>query len=219
MLVWFVSVTKPFVVIPSASFHCTFYWRKSVHPLLNLHYLKHTKGTNIWFLATQNLVSDLKSNLSHPKEIKVIGQRELLIEISKEVRSNHSSTIKGSWEQENTQYGALSIFYSFCFSHCLFMVGVQPSFSMSTGCVMPLRRDCVISAMLAQDGWAECDESGKSLLILRHGWEMNLGHKEDKPWDSFILPLSCHDLGHGKDRQWDSFILPLSYCDFSLHLS
>jgi len=35
--------------------------------------------------------------------------------------------------------------------------------------------------MLAQDGLAECDNPGKkSLEILRRGWELNPGYREDR---------------------------------------
>jgi len=33
----------------------------------------------------------------------------------------------------------------------------------------------------------------KSLEILRHGWELNPSHGEDRQWDALILPLSYHD--------------------------
>jgi len=65
-----------------------------------------------------------------------------------------------------------------------------------------------------------------------HWAVMTRGHWEDRQWDAFILPLSCHDPrplrgqwdifilspsyhdpGHRADRQWDTFILSLSYHD------
>jgi len=66
------------------------------------------------------------------------------------------------------------------------------------------------SVTLAQDGLAKVISQGK---ILSHGWELNPGHREDRQWDTSILPLSYHDPGCGEDRRWVSFILPLSYHD------
>jgi len=120
------------------------------------------------------------------------------------------------------------------FSHCLPMVRLRPSSSMSTGCVVPLRGDWAIFCH-AGSGWVGrvWSVKEKSLEILLHSWELNLGygkdrqwdifilllsyhdpgHREDRKWDTFILPLSYHDPGHGVDKQWDTFILPLSYHD------
>ena len=36
------------------------------------------------------------------------------------------------------------------------------------------------SATLAQDGLVECDQPEKSREILRHGWELNPDHGEDR---------------------------------------
>jgi len=46
--------------------------------------------------------------------------------------------------------------------------------------------------MLAQDGLAECDQPGKNPLKY-YDWELNPGHREERQWDSFILPLSYRD--------------------------
>ena len=97
----------------------------------------------------------------------------------------------------------------FYLSHCLSVVGLEPSSSLSTGCVVSLRGDWAIFCH------AGSGRVGRvwSLEILRHGWELNLSHREDRQWDTFILSLSYLDPGHWENRQWDTFILPLSYHD------
>jgi len=66
------------------------------------------------------------------------------------------------------------------------MVGLQPSSSMSTGFVTPL------SAPLADDGLAECDQPGKtrSLEIFHHGRKLNPGHMGTDREIHSILPLT-----------------------------
>jgi len=54
-------------------------------------------------------------------------------------------------------------------------------------------------------GWQSVISQKKSLEILRHGWELNMGHREDRQW---AIPLSYHHPGHREDRQW---AIPLSY--------
>jgi len=57
------------------------------------------------------------------------------------------------------------IIYSFYFSNCLPLVGLRPSSSVSAGRVVPLREGFEpLSATLAQDGLAECDQPGKNPL-------------------------------------------------------
>ena len=56
----------------------------------------------------------------------------------------------------------LHVYYSV--SHLLSIVGLRLSSSMSTVCVVPLRGDWTISAALAQDGLAECDQPGNNPL-------------------------------------------------------
>jgi len=81
------------------------------------------------------------------------------------------------------------------FSHHLFLVGLRSSSSESTDYVVPLRGGEIepFSATLAQDNWQSVFSQAKSLEILRHGWDLNPGHREDRQWDAFILPLSYHD--------------------------
>ena len=64
-------------------------------------------------------------------------------------------------------------------SHRLSVVGHRPSFSMTTGCVMPLRGDwaifCLAGSGLAQNGLAECDQLGKNQLkcsIMAGNWTL-----------------------------------------------
>jgi len=94
---------------------------------------------------------------------------------------------------------------------------LQPSSSMTTGCVMPLRGDWDIFCH-AGSGWVGRVWSArkKSIETLHHGWELKPRHREDRQRDTFVLPLSYHDPGHGEDRHWDSFIFPLSYHDPNL---
>jgi len=74
-------------------------------------------------------------------------------------------------------------------SRQLSMVGLQPSSLMSTSCVVPLRGDwavfCHAGSGRVGRVWSVRE---KSLEILRHGWELKLGHGEDRQWDSFIFP-------------------------------
>ena len=39
-------------------------------------------------------------------------------------------------------------------------------------------------------GWQSVVSLGKSIEILRNGWELNTGHREDRPRDSFVTELS-----------------------------
>ena len=48
---------------------------------------------------------------------------------------------------------------------------------------------------------------------LRHGWELNPGHEENRQGNTFILPLCYHDPGHEENWQCNTFILPLCYHD------
>ena len=71
------------------------------------------------------------------------------------------------------------------------MVEFRPSSSLSTGCVVSLREDLAIfchggSGLVGRVRSAR----GKSLEILRRGWELNPGHGEDRQW---AIPLSYHD--------------------------
>ena len=90
------------------------------------------------------------------------------------------------------------------------MVGLRPSSSLSTGCVVLLRGDCAIFCHAGSERvgrvWSARE---KSLEILRHGWELNPGHGEDRQW---AIPPSYHDPGHGEDRQW---AIPLSHHDWN----
>jgi len=65
----------------------------------------------------------------------------------------------------------LSFFY---LSHCLSRVGLWPSSSISTGCVVPLRGDwavfCRVGSGRVGRVWSARE---KSLLILHHGRELN----------------------------------------------
>ena len=77
------------------------------------------------------------------------------------------------------------------FGHCLSVVGLQPSSSLPTGCVVSLRVGCVVFCHTGPGRvgrmWSARE---KSLEILYHGWELNPDHGEDRQWDTFILPLS-----------------------------
>jgi len=80
----------------------------------------------------------------------------------------------------------------FFFSHPLSMVGLRPSSSLSTGCVVvSLRGDWAIfyhpgSGRVGRV-WSARE---KSLEILRRGWELNPDHRKDRQW---AIPLSYHD--------------------------
>jgi len=74
--------------------------------------------------------------------------------------------------------------FSFLFSHCL-----------STGCMVSLRGVRAISL----PRW------------LRTGWKSVISQGKI-PWNTAPC-LGIGDPGHREDRQWDSFILPLSYRD------
>jgi len=82
--------------------------------------------------------------------------------------------------------------FCFCFiSHRLSVIGLRPSSSLFTGCVVSLRGDlaCFCHAGSGRVGrvWSVRE---KSLEMLRRGWELNPGHKEDRQW---AIPLSYHD--------------------------
>jgi len=83
---------------------------------------------------------------------------------------------------------------------------------MSTGCAVSLGWDWVLFWHSGSERVGRVSSArDKSLEIL--GWKLNPGHREDRRWDSFILPQSYHDPGHREDRRWDSFIHPQSYHD------
>ena len=88
------------------------------------------------------------------------------------------------------------------------MVELRPFSSLSTGCVVSLRGDwaifCYAGSGRVGRVWSARENS---LEILRRGWELNPGHRENRQW---AIPLSYHDPGHGEDRQW---AIPLSYHD------
>jgi len=71
------------------------------------------------------------------------------------------------------------------------MVELWPSSSLSTDCVVSLRGDWAIfcHAGSGRVGRARSARE-KSLEILRRGWELNLGHGEDR---QCAIPLSYHD--------------------------
>ena len=115
--------------------------------------------------------------------------------------------ILGGWWRGMVDSALIALLRTFS-SHRLSIVEFCFSSSMSTGCVVPLRGDW---AIFCHAGSGRVINQGKSFEILRHGWELDQGHGEDRHWDTFILSLSYHDPGHGEDRQWDTFILPLSY--------
>ena len=67
----------------------------------------------------------------------------------------------------------------FLFSHHLSMVGLPPRCPQVVWChggeIEPF------SVTLAQDGLTKCDQPEiKSFEILRRGWELNPGHREDR---------------------------------------
>ena len=81
------------------------------------------------------------------------------------------------------------------FSYHLSMVGLRPSSSLSTDCVVSFRGDWAIfcHAVSGRVGrvWSARE---KSLAIVRRGWELNPGFREDRQW---AIPLSCHDWSLG----------------------
>jgi len=120
-------------------------------------------------------------------------------------------TMRSCWGDHPESYNNLWIFY---FNYCRIMVRLRPSSSIPSGCVVLLKGSWAIFCHAGSERvgrmWSAREES---LEMLRHGWGLNPGYGEDRQWDLFILPLSCHDPGHREDRQWDTFILPLSYHD------
>jgi len=126
----------------------------------------------------------------------------------------------------------VSLFLIFYFSHCLSMVGLQSSSSMSTDCVVLLKGDWTIFRHAGSGRVGRVWSARKNTVkysATAGNWTRATGridseiHSptelswprqwEDRQWNSFILPLSYHDPGHREDRQWDTFILPLSYHD------
>ena len=83
-------------------------------------------------------------------------------------------------------------------SHRLPVVGFRPSSSLSKGCVVSLRGDWAIFCHAGSERvgrvWSARE---KSIEILRRGWELNPGHREDK---QLTIPLIYHD--------WHGFGLP-----------
>jgi len=111
-----------------------------------------------------------------------------------------------SWPSRNFQviYFILLLFYVYVFSamnwfiyfsvNCLSMVWLQPSSSMSIGCVVSLRRDWAISTIWLRMGFAKLYQPEKNPLkysITAAGIEP--GHGEDRQWDTFIVQRSYHD--------------------------
>ena len=71
----------------------------------------------------------------------------------------------------------------FFISHRLSMVGLRPSSSLSTGCVVSLRGDWAIFRHAGSGRVSRVQSPReKSLGILRRGWELNPGHREDRQW-------------------------------------
>ena len=66
-------------------------------------------------------------------------------------------------------------------SHCLSIVELRPSSSLSTGCVVSLRGDWAIFCHAGSGRvgrvWSARE---KSLKISCRGWELNPGHREDR---------------------------------------
>jgi len=58
--------------------------------------------------------------------------------------------------------------------------------------------------MLTQDGLAECDQPGKIPWNTPPRLGIEQGDREDRQWDSFILPLSYHDWLYDKDYRNDT---------------
>ena len=70
------------------------------------------------------------------------------------------------------------------------MVGLRPSFSLSTGCVVLLREIEPFSATLAQNGSAECDQPGISLLkyfVMAENWTRATGRTDSELSHSAIM--------------------------------
>jgi len=92
------------------------------------------------------------------------------------------------------------------------MLALRPSSSLSTGHVVPFREDWAIFCH-AGTGWVGRVWSvGETFLeILRHSWELNPGHREERRWDSFVLPLSYHDWRSRWERgvEWHPASVPV----------
>ena len=111
-----------------------------------------------------------------------------------------------------TNKDSMEVFH-ISFSHCLSVVELRPSSSLSTSFVVPLRGDWAIFCHAGSGGFIgrEWSDREKSFEIFRHRRKLNPRHGVDRQWDTFILALSYHDPDRREDRQWDIFILPLSY--------
>jgi len=85
----------------------------------------------------------------------------------------------------------------FSISHCLSMVELRPSSSLSTGCVVSLRGDWAIFCHAGSRRVGRVRSAReKSLEILCRGWELNPGGGEDRQW---AIPLSYHGW-HSRSR-------------------
>ena len=93
------------------------------------------------------------------------------------------------------------------------MVGHRPFSSMSTGCVVPLRRN------LSLFHHAGSGRVVSAIIVWKISWIEPKPQSGQRPWDTFIFPLSYHDGGGGKertDRDIDSSSLwPINDCDES----
>jgi len=67
-------------------------------------------------------------------------------------------------------------------SVCLSLAGLRPSSSLSTGCVVSLRGDWAIFCHAGSGRVGVWSAREKSLEMLRRGWELNPGHREDRQW-------------------------------------
>ena len=99
-----------------------------------------------------------------------------------------------TWKMDTKLRNWCSELYFFYLNHHLSIVEHWPSSWLFTGCVVPLRGDWAIfsHAGSGRVGWV-WPAREKSLELHCHGWELNPGQREDRQWDSFILPLSYHD--------------------------
>ena len=95
-------------------------------------------------------------------------------------------------------HATTTYFFIYFLRHCLSMVELRPSSSLST------LRSC----------WERVISHGNSLEILRHGRELNSCHEQDRQWGTFVLSMSYHNPGHRKDRQWETSVFSLSYHDW-----
>jgi len=91
------------------------------------------------------------------------------------------------------------------------VVGPRPSSSSSTWCVVPLGGDWTLFCHAGSGRVGRVLSTREnSLEILHLCRELNPGHREDRQWDTFVLPLSYHDCHY---LYWtEMWPLPVTAC-------